>query len=352
MYDEWLEIDSPRIAPLFTKQDSSKADKSARKKAGKAPAQTKDDKAILDSFLRASREQKLDVGVKQNGSCKTDPASASTGYATVSGGQKQGRATPPQHSKPVPAYSTHFGSVERQGNVPPQKSTPRVTFPAHSATAGIQGHANPKDMKPVAAYTNHSDSGERQGYARPQNSTPIVAVTAHLATSSSLGRAPIQIASQPPQVPVGLAVAKRQPSSPVRSVGGDVAMHIPNKKKADPAISDPSASSDPPVSRIPRKTLPILRNPDLVGPGLTNGASFLQFSVGMTPASLPGNPLAPNYFQPNRPGQLYQAQSIQGPPNIHRPDQLFDTRSYWQGQQQFPRNFGGPPSNKRYDGRR
>jgi len=288
VYDEWIEIDSPRIAPLYTKQDLDKG-KVSKKRAGKKAALAMGEKAV--ALTSEDVDQKPFV---------------------MSAEQVRGELVGVPLGAPLVKESA---------------------WPAAASARDVQ-----KESKPSLG------SGSRPAF--------VAQSTVH-----SDGMVSMQLESRPrPPIARPLVAPNRLCASPIKTSESNLAMRIPKKDRTDPAVSAHSASFTIPrkvaaqgngslLGRIPRKTVP----PESVA--LVNEASLL---LGMTSAAaLSRSALTSSYFPPNLPHPMYQARTMQGQRPIPLPNQYFDARNFWQGQQQQgPRKFGGSPKKKQYDGRR
>lgn len=295
LYDEWLEIGSPRIAPLNTKQDpNNKGSASKKKKAGKKTAKetgAKKGDAVVPRL--APPDSMLSMTAKQNGAHEFDLTSMSLKAQFLKG---------------------LMGS--------------RVTTGTEPASTGsrLAQLASLPQASPKAAYVTQS--------------------TVHQDGSVSMQR------TNHPQCP------------PTAQMGPLV---VPkNDREQAPVLSSPSASfkiprkapfqggAGSPGTRIPRKTLPPVGSTDL--------ATEASLLVGMPAASAMSrgafstNAFSGNYFPPNLPDPTYPERVRQGQVPFAMPNNYFDARNHWQGQQQQqfpPRRFGGgSPNKKQYDGRR
>lgn len=331
IYDEWIEIDSPRIAPLNTKQDpNSRPKRSAKKK--------KTENNVGHSIDEQASMQGSPVPVQQSSAPNAQQqhgTSANTSSASYS------RA---QLLKQMAAAALASARAARGVSVAEQPPVLGMARPAYPAAA-----------------TFHSDGRmSMQLSTRPQLS-PIRSV-APSGTQSSPSPARFDAAVNDAQRTVSTmhgsySIPRKAPqhqgagTPSVASVQEQTASYTIRQKEA------PQRSDGNLVDRIPRKTKPAVTNPDLNGASLlfgmsANGLSRSQFQLAASHYS---------YFPPNQPDHAYQARVMQGRYPMPLPSQYFDARNYWQGQQHQQQQhqgghsrqqYGGPPDKKQHDDHR
>lgn len=320
--DEWIDIDSSRIAPLNTKQDPNSKPKRPKKKTEKKAGQLTTEKTVTVAPSLPSVDQKLGRSAQQNGAASlvNKPSREQllremAAAAVASAREISVHATLPIVGIARPVYPTTT-TVHSDGRVSMQlanhpQSSPIRSFAGSgtqlSSTAKLVGGnaSNTKVLTPEKVSAQPVASTQSASYNIPRKTTPQGGY------GSLVGRTPKQTASYT----------------------------IP--RKAAPQGGDGTS-----IGRIPRQAVPPAANADM------NGASLL---LGLTASGLSRNMLATtqHYFPPNQPNQAYPARMMHGQYPLSLPTQYFDARNFWQGEQQQgpPRRYGGSPDKKQCDGR-
>lgn len=331
IYDEWIEIDSPRIAPLNTKQDpNSKPKRSAKKK--------KTENNVAHSIDEHASMQGPSVPVQQS----------SAPYAQQ------------QHGTSANTSSASYSRAQLL------KQMAAAALASARAARGVSVAEQPpilgKGARPAypAAATVHSDGRVSMQLSTCPQLSPIRSVAPSGTQSSPSARfdAAVNDAKRTVSTMHGsYSIPRKAPqhqgagTPSVASVQEQTASYTIRHKEA------PQRSDGNLVDRIPRETKPAVTNPDLNGASLLFGMS----ANGLSRSQLQLAASHYSYFPPNQPDHAYQARVMQGRYPMPLPSQYFDARNYWQGQQQqqqqhhggIPRQqYGGPPDKKQHDDQR
>lgn len=320
IHDEWIEIDSPRIAPLNTKQDpNNKPKRHAKKKKteNNAPRPIAEQAGTKGPPVPIQQSSASNIQ-QQNSTFANLPSTSSSRSQLLQ--QMAAAAVASARGLPVEVRTQMLGmarpsypaaaTVHSDGRVSMQLATRPHVSPIRSvAPSETQSSPSPNDAQPTASMKNVSYSIPRKVPPHEGDRTASVEGVPEQAVSYTIPRK----------------------EAPQRSVGG------------------------PSINRIPLKTKPNATNPDLNGASLLFGMS----ASGLSRSQLQLAASHYSYFPPNQPDQAYQARAMQGRYPMPLPSQYFDARNYWQGQQQWqqqqggnPRQSAGSPDKKQNDGRK